>query len=188
MITIIGNGENRKEINISRINGIKIGCNAVYLYEKVDMLCAVDKFWRDKIVKETTIPLISRLHNTAMQTTLELFNKGWSNTDCPYRGYCSGITALDYVAHTTNDSELYLIGFDFDYQGNTVNHMYKDKPFHPKSNRPAQNECIFLRQFLETAKRYPLKTFYWVSDSEVPIGLKNIKTLPIEDYILCAYN
>ena len=75
MITIIGNGESRKEIDINKINGIKAGCNAVYLYDKVDLLCAMDSFWRDKIIKETNIPLLSRKYNNAFQTCLQIYEK-----------------------------------------------------------------------------------------------------------------
>ena len=67
MITVIGNGESRKTINISKIKGITVGCNAIYLHEHVDYICAMDKFWRDKIEKETTIPLLSRKYNNAFQ-------------------------------------------------------------------------------------------------------------------------
>ena len=178
MITIIGNGESRKTINIDQIKGIKVGCNGIYLHNKVDLICAMDKFWRDKIVKETNIPLISRLHNNSFQTTLELYKDKWYNTDCPYRGYCSGITALDYICHNYKDN-IYLIGFDFDYKGETVNHIYKDTPNHPKSNRPAQPEDLFLKQCKDTVKRYPRHKIYWVNDSNYSFGLSKIS---IEEY------
>ena len=48
MITIIGNGESRKDIDIDKIPQGKVGCNGIYLYNKVDLICAMDKFWRDK--------------------------------------------------------------------------------------------------------------------------------------------
>lgn len=183
MITIIGNGESRKDLDIERIQGIKVGCNGIYLYHSVDYLCAVDKFWRDKIVKESNIPLISRLHNTSYQTTLELYDGDWKNTDCPYHGYCSGITALDYMCYNFKD-DIYLIGFDFNYKGETVNHMYKGTQFHPSADRPAQNSRLFLNQCLETIKRYPKHNIYWVTDEEVLIKIKSVS---IQDYKEKAY-
>lgn len=184
MITIIGNGESRREININKIDGMKVGCNAIYLYEKVDLICAMDKFWRDKIINEANIPLISRLHNSAFQTTLELYESGWKNTKCPYRGYCSGITALDYICNTYKD-DVFLIGFDFDYTGHSVNHIYKDTKNHPKSTRPAQNENIFLNQFIETYKRYPKHKIYWVNDSDFLIKINNkaVEKITIKEYM-----
>ena len=125
MITIIGNGESRKNIDISKINGMKVGCNAIYLYEKVDLICAMDKFWREKIIKECNIPLLSRRINNSFQTVLQIYDKSWYDTKCPYRGYCSGTTALDYICSKYKD-DIYLIGFDFDYNGQYVNHIYKD--------------------------------------------------------------
>ena len=97
MITIIGNGESRKTINVDNIKDMKVGCNGIYLYHSVDLLCAMDKFWREKIVKESKIPLLSRHINNAYQPTLEIYNGKWNNVKCPYRGYCSGTTALDYI-------------------------------------------------------------------------------------------
>ena len=185
MITIIGNGESRKSIDISKIKGITVGCNAIYLHDHVDYICAMDKFWRDKIVKETDIPLISRLHNNQFQTTLELYDKGWYNTSCPYRGYCSGITALDYMLDTTKE-DIYLIGFDFNYTGETVNHIYKGEKFHPQADRPAQNENIFLKQFIETVRRYPKRNITWVSNEELKVLIK-IKRVSIEEYKGVAY-
>lgn len=187
MITIIGNGESRKNINISNIKGITVGCNAIYLHEHVDYICAMDKFWRDKIVKESNIPLISRLHNNAFQTTLELYDGEWQNTKCHYRGYCSGISALDYMASLVRGENIFLIGFDFDYTGDKVNHVYKDTPNHPKSDRKAQNEDIFLKQCLETVKRYPKNNFYWVNDSDFLIKIKELKKISIKDYKMLAY-
>lgn len=188
LITVIGNGESRKNINIDKINGIKIGCNAIYLHEKVDYVCAVDKFWRDKVSKECSIPLISRYHNNAFQTTLEMFKEGkWLNTDVLYRGYCSGITALDFIS--TKGNEIYLIGFDFGYTGSTVNHIYKGTPNHPPADYPAQHDAIFLTQCLETIKRYPKNKYYWVSDSDFLIKMKprNLEKISIQEYIGACY-
>lgn len=180
MITIIGNGESRKNINISKINGMKVGCNAIYLYENVDLICAMDKFWRDKIEKESSIPLLSRKVNNGFQTTLQLYENGnWTNTNCSYRGYCSGTTALDYICSLYKD-DIYLIGFDFGYTGEFVNHIYKDLPNHPKSNRPAQNENIFLNETLQIKKRYPKHNITWVNNSNFEIKINRIS---IEEYL-----
>ena len=184
MITVIGNGESRKTININQIDGLRIGCNAIYLHDNVDMICAVDSFWRDKIVKESMIPLISRIHNTSFQTTLEIYKCGkWINTDCPYRGYCSGITALDYISNEVKGEEIYLIGFDFNYNGEKVNHIYKGTPNHPNADRPSQNlSDIFLKQCIETVKRYPKNKYFWVNDSDFLIKVRGLEKVSIEEY------
>ena len=74
MITIIGNGESRATINVDNINGYKVGCNGIYLYHSVDLICAMDKFWREKITKESNIPVLSRHINNAFQSTLEIYD------------------------------------------------------------------------------------------------------------------
>ena len=189
MITIIGNGESRKDIDIDRIRGMKVGCNGIYLHNKVDLICAMDKFWRDKISSETNIPLLSRYHNTAWQNKLELYEGKWKNTNCPYRGYCSGISALDYIS-SLGKNDIYLIGFDFGYKGDKVNHIYKDTKFHPPSNRPAQNETIFLRQFIQTIKRYPRVKYTWVTDSNFSLKefiLYRINKITVDEYKELAY-
>ena len=112
-----------------------------------------------------------------------MYDNGWKNTTCPYRGYCSGITALDYICHNYKD-DIYLIGFDFRYTGEKVNHIYKDTPNHPRSTRPAQNENIFLNQCLETIKRYPRHNIIWVNDSDFLI---KINRMSINEYKKLAY-
>jgi hypothetical protein len=186
LITIIGNGESRKEIDIDKINGIKVGCNAIYLYNSVDLICAMDSFWRDKITKETDIPLLSRKYNNAFQTSLQLYNGSWEDTKCPFRGYCSGTTLLDYMLFIYKQP-VYMIGFDFGYTGETVNHIYKGHRFHPRADKPAQNENIFLNQTIETAKRYPTLKIYWVNDSDFEIKIRNIEKIPIQQYKEVAY-
>lgn len=186
MITIIGNGESRKRINIDKIPGFKIGCNGIYLYNKVDMICAMDKFWIDKIEKETSIPLISRKNNTSFQTTLQLRENGkWTNTKCLYRSYCSGITALDYMCFTHPHETFYMIGFDFGYDGEVVNHMYKGQKFGPKIDGKAQNENIFLKQYIETLKRYPRYNIIWVNNSRKDFGFNRI---PVREYLRLIRN
>ena len=70
----------------------------------------MDKFWRDKIEKETCIPLISRKNNNSYQTKLQLYrNKKWLDTLCPYRGYVSGTSLLDFVCTITTE---------YDFNGN----------------------------------------------------------------------
>lgn len=179
--TVIGNGESRKNIDIDRVKGIKIGCNGIYLHNKVDYICAMDKFWRDKIEKECNIPLISRKINQASQMNLQMYDGKWKDIQCRFRGYCSGITALDFICSIANkDDEIYLIGFDFDYNGEKLNHIYKDTKFHPKASRPAQKESVFHKQCIDTIKRYPRLNIQWVTDSEQDMGLVTIK---IKDYI-----
>jgi hypothetical protein len=184
MITIIGNGESRATINVDNIKHFKVGCNGIYLYHFVDLICAMDKFWRDKIVKESTIPLISRYTNNAFQRTLEIYDKQWRSTNCAYRGYCSGTTALDYVCSQYKNKTIYLIGFDLNPTGEFVNHIYKDTKFHPKSDRPAQNQNIFLKQTLDIVKRYPLHKIYWVNNTDFDIKINKIS---IEEYKELAY-
>ena len=186
MITIIGNGESRKEIDIDKIKGLKVGCNAIYLYNSVNLICAMDKFWRDKIIKETTIPLLSRKYNNAFQTCLQIYDKEWKDTKVSYRGYCSGTTLLDYILYTYKQN-VYMIGFDFGYTGSTVNHIYKNEKFHPREDRPAQNENIFLNETIEIAKRYPLLKIYWVNDSDFDIKIRNIEKISTQEYKEVAY-
>ncbi len=183
--TIIGNGESRKSINISNIKHYTVGCNAIYLYEKnINLLCAMDKFWQKKICKETTIPLLSRFNNTQAQSCLQLFKQGsWMDTSTPYRGYCSGTTALDYIASKALQTDLiYLIGFDFFNYTDKVNHIYKNELFHPKADRAAQNQNIFLQECLQIFKRHPLLNFVWVNSEEIIEDWQVTESLTIEEY------
>ena len=78
-----------------------------------------------------------------------------------------------------------MIGFDFGYNGEYVNHIYKGQKFGPRINGKAQNEDIFLKQYRETIKRYPRRNIYWVNDS---INELNLKQISIQDYLnIIAY-
>ena len=189
--TIIGNGESRKDIIIKNIPGIRVGCNGIYLHDNVEMICAMDKFWRDKIVQETRIPIISRYTNTIFQGNLQTYNyqeQEWQNLLTPYRNYCSGTSALDHISNiSTKDDYIFLIGFDFDYTGNKVNHIYKDTKFHPNSNRKAQDEGKFLKQTIEILNRY-CRNYCWVTDSNM--HLKNSISIKTKEFIrnICKSN
>lgn len=185
---IIGNGESRAPINVDDIKAFKIGCNGIYLHNKVNMLCAMDKFWRDKIEKEADVPLISRKFNNVFQRNLQIHYGGiWQECSCAYRGYVSGTTAMDYICDKAKKGDnIYLLGFDFDYTGETVNHIYKDTQYHPRSNKPAQNENIFLNEAKQIFKRYPRLNFIWVNDN----GWELTQTMSIEEFKekLCSKN
>lgn len=179
---VIGNGESRKPIDISKLKGFKIGCNAIYLYETVDMVCAVDRFWINKISKECNIPLLSRYHNHMFQTHLELYSNGkWKDTDCKFRYYSSGGTAFDYIGHLCKEEDtVYLLGFDLGYKGETVDHIYKGTRFHPPATIKAQTSSKFLHEVEEVYRRYPRKHFVYVNDDDVDLPNK----LSIREFLL----
>ena len=81
---------------------------------------------------------------------------------------------------------IFLIGFDFDYRGKYVNHVYKGTENHPKENRPAQNENIFLNETLQIVNRYPKHNIIWVSDNK-DFVIK-INRITIQQYKNIVYN
>lgn len=172
---VIGNGESRKPIDISKLEGYKIGCNGIYLHEKVDMVCAMDKFWRDKVQAETSLPCLSRCEYDTKY--LEINGKP---INIPDKGYASGTTAIDYAC--TKFNEIYLIGFDIFVKTETVNHIYKDTPFHPKSTQPSVSMDMFFKQTKEILWRNFNKNFTFVG--ECSWCSPHIKVISVEEFLL----
>jgi hypothetical protein len=142
----IGNGESRTNIDLSKIDCPKVGCNAVYRDYTVDYLVCVDR----RMVHEA----IRAGVNT--QGTLVYTRSDWFNQfktlrirelpDLPYVGsdrwdepfqWGSGPYAVLLGAKYTKTKNVKLIGFDLYSKTETINNIYKSTPnYDDASKRP----------------------------------------------------
>lgn len=164
---VIGNGESRKNIDLSSLEGFKIGCNGVYLHEDVDMISAMDVFWANKITTETSHELLTRDHNISNPPYLIYYPEFVATsleTKTVDKGYASGPSALDYICteKATEDDVIYILGFDIFYKMSTVNHIYKGTQFHPPTTNSFVNTDNFKQQVKEILIRNYDKNFVWV--------------------------
>lgn len=101
---IIGNGVSRKSIDLTRLNGVTYGCNAIYRDFTPDYLVAVDPAMIEEILNSTYPKerLIIRSHPAIDAPTVRKLK---------WRDSCSGISALR-LALQEDYEKIVLIGFD----------------------------------------------------------------------------
>lgn len=117
---VIGNGESRAPVDLSKIHhrGTVYGCNAVYRDFTPDHLIAVD----DKMLKELDANSVA--DRMPVWTYLKKHR-----SDRPYRffdhtlGWSSGPSALKLAVDHAAD-RVYILGFDYSGVDNTINNIY----------------------------------------------------------------
>lgn len=150
---IIGNGESRQTINLSDIEGIKIGCNAICRDVKVDHLICVDR----RMVQEA----IDLQYKGTIYTRQDWVNsfKQYNNVttvpDVPYDGdirmdqpfqWGSGPYAVLLGAYMSTKFTLKLIGFDLFSETGHVNNIYKDTVHYDKGTKDAIDPRYWIYQ------------------------------------------
>lgn len=149
---VIGNGESRQNLNISKINKIKIGCNAIYRDFKVDHLVCVDK----KMLSEVTTHCVDTLIYTR-KDWIDKY-KHLSNVklipDLPYQGmlrmdedwhWGSGPYAV-LLASTLTKQPIHLIGFDLYSNNGQLNNIYKNTPNYGNESKRAVDPSYWIYQ------------------------------------------
>ena len=143
---VFGNGESRQSIDIEKLDGLKVGCNAIMRDYKMDYLICVDR----RMVKEA----INRQYN---EHCLVYTRPDWHPQfkdakririlpDLPYVGsdrwdepfqWGSGPYALLVAAKFEKERDIKMLGFDLYSNTDTVNNIYKDTPnYDPAIKRP----------------------------------------------------
>jgi hypothetical protein len=153
---VLGNGESRKAIDISRLKDFKIGCNAVFRDHTVDHLICVDR----RMMNEA-------LDAGANLASLVYTRKDWFNSykdnfkrirlvpDLPYAGserpddpwhWGSGPYAVLLAAKISKNKTVKLLGFDLYGIDNKVNNVYKDTPNYDNSEKRAVDPRYWIYQ------------------------------------------
>lgn len=177
MIWAIGNGESRLLINIDKLPGIKVGCNAIHRDFKVDHLVCVDR----RMVKEA-------LTDSKNKTIYVYTRKDWWVTyrlepnlrmvpDLPYKGtqrydepfqWGSGPYAVLLAANL--EDTVGLIGFDLYSKTNLVNNIYKDSENYDSADKKAVDPRYWIHQISKVFECFPSKQFviYQHEDWTIP--------------------
>ena len=163
---IIGNGESRQTINLSDIEGIKIGCNAICRDVKVDHLICVDR----RMVQEA----IDLQYKGTIYTRQDWVNsfKQYNNVttvpDVPYDGdvrmdqpfqWGSGPYAVLLGAYMSTKFTLKLIGFDLFSETGHVNNIYKDTVHYDKGTKDAIDPRYWIYQIGKVFECFPENKF-----------------------------
>ena len=127
---VIGNGESRADVDINKVKGTKIGCNAILRDYQVEHLICVDrKMVREAINKKyksniyTRNDWIDEFKAYGIMTVPELPYKGTERPDEPFQ-WGSGPYAVLLACTMGND--IRLVGFDLHSKSKYMNNIYKD--------------------------------------------------------------
>jgi len=171
---VIGNGESRQNIDISKINQPKVGCNAIMRDFAVDYLVCVDR----RMVEEA-------LQKNVNQHSLVYTRKDWFKNynakrlrivpDLPYAGserwdepfqWGSGPYAVLVGAKYTQNKEVNLLGFDLFSKTKTINNIYKSTPRYDDKNKRPVDPRYWIHQIGMVFKHFPKVTFTTYQEAE----------------------
>ncbi len=170
---VIGNGQSRARIDLSRINDEKIGCNAIFRDENVDHLICCDR----RMVKQALNH--GRLNIYTRQRWYNEFEDVNPLPDLPYKGrdrkddpfnWGSGPYAL--LLGAILDDNIDIIGFDLYGIEGKVNNIYSGtNGYHPKDSDKVDHS-YWDYQISKIFKHHPNKSFkiYNTPDWTCPKG------------------
>ena len=181
---VIGNGESRKNIDISKINQPKVGCNAIMRDYLVDYLVCVDRRMVDEAIN-------SKANHHCLVYTREEWHKNYKHEhkririvpDLPYVGsdrwdepfnWGSGPYAVLIGAKFAKERQVSLIGFDLYSKDNKINNIYKDTPSYDPSNKRAVDPRYWIHQIGKVFECFPKLEFkvYQLDDWALPKAWK----------------
>ena len=176
---VIGNGESRKDIDISSINVPKVGCNAIIRDCYVDYLVCVDR----KMIEEAITRRVN-LNGTFVYTRTDWYPRyrtfkirelpplpynGTERWDEPFQ-WGSGPYAVLIGALYTRSNNVKLIGFDLTSKTNTVNNVYKGTTHYDASDKRAVDPRYWIHQISKVFECFPKISFtiYQEDDWQLP--------------------
>ena len=193
---VIGNGESRRNINLSAIDTTKIGCNAIVRDFFVDHLVCVDRRMVDEAAQKHADKfkfiytredwLNGRDHIKNLLTVPELPYKGHQRPDEPFH-WGSGPYAL--LLGALLDTTVKLIGFDLHSKNTKVNNIYKDTKNYDPSTKTAIDPRYWIHQIGKVFECFPKHKFviYTDNDWECP-NFWNRPNVSVDNYSKLLYN
>ena len=130
---VFGNGESRTPVNINNLQGIKVGCNAIYRDYHMDHLVCVDRRMVQEVLDNdvnqhsylyTRQEWAGRFDAVRVRTVPKLFYQGTQRWDEPFQ-WGSGPYAVFLSSKLCNNGTVHLIGFDLHSATSTINNVYK---------------------------------------------------------------
>ena len=150
------------------------GCNALYREFDPDYLIAVD------------VKMIIEINKSGYQLKTPVWtnsNKAYHkfvgfNYFQPSKGWSSGPTALWMASEHDND-EIYILGFDYQGLGDTVNNIYADSPNYKRSTDKATYFGNWLKQTCITCQKFYKKRYIRVlgDNAFIPKELTKVPNL-----------
>ena len=163
MISVFGNGESRKNLDLNCFKEPKVGCNAIHRDYYVDHLVCVDR----RMVQEaldsnfkgsiyTRSDWSHFFKNTPVTILPNLPYQGSTRPDEPFQ-WGSGPYAVLLAAAL--DDHINLFGFDLYSPSRYVNNLYKDTANYDTSTKPAIDPRYWIYQISKVFQSFPDKYF-----------------------------
>ena len=157
---VIGNGESRKNVQVNKLAGIKVGCNAIIRDYIVDHLICVDQRMVDEAIGYNTkiytrADWISKYNAFENITTVpKLIKQGTERWDEPFH-WGSGPYAVLLSATLCNDRTVSLLGFDLHSATTTVNNIYKGTPNYDPIDKNPVDPRYWIHQISKVFEWFP---------------------------------
>lgn len=151
MIWAIGNGQSRKTINISSLQDIKVGCNAIHRdYFTEHLICVDRRMVNEALDAQTGAMIYTRKDwhenypkSKKLRLVPQLPYKGTERHDEPFH-WGSGPYAVLLACKL--DSDIHMLGFDLYGDNNKTNNIYKDTEHYNSSDKRAVDPRYWIYQ------------------------------------------
>lgn len=183
---VIGNGESRKNIDIDKINDVKIGCNGIMRDYQMNHLVCVDRRMMDEAIERkanyhslvyTRADWYSTYNknNKRIRLVPDLPYTGSDRKDDPFH-WGSGPYAVLLGAKLSKDNNVKLLGFDLYSKDKFVNNIYKNTNGYDNSEKKAIDHSYWLYQINKIFETFPKVQFtiYQEDIWEIPKDWKKI--------------
>jgi len=185
-IWVLGNGESRTSIDVSKLPRPIIGCNAIHRDLICDFIVAVDKRMVDEIISNPSyrsIPIftkpnwLSYYKHNQVRSVPSLPYKGSSKADDPWHWTTGPYAVL--LASNLNFKKINLVGFDLFGKNHRINNVYKDTKNYSSSTKLPVDHSHWIYQLPKIFECFPEKEYIqWnTKDWYIPDTWKNIKNL-----------
>jgi hypothetical protein len=164
---VIGNGESRAEIDISKLEDPKVGCNAIHRDYQTEYLVCVDKRMMQEALDAgannyslvyTRPDWFDQFKTKRVREVPRLPYAGMDRPDSPIH-WGSGPYAVLIGAMYTKTKEVKLIGFDLYSKTKKVNNVYKDTPNYTVGDKRAIDPSYWIYQIGKVFECFPKVKF-----------------------------
>jgi hypothetical protein len=152
---VFGNGESRTSVNIDKLDGIKLGCNAIYRDHVMDHLICVDRRMVSEAINNgaNNYALIYTRDNwldqykqfKRIRAVPKLPYNGTERWDEPFQ-WGSGPYAVLLAAKLCKGPTVRLIGFDLYSPTQNVNNVYKGTSNYDTADKRAVDPRYWIHQ------------------------------------------
>ena len=165
---VIGNGESRKNIDIKKLSGPKVGCNAIYRDCYMDYLVCVDRRMMQEALNAganvqgsllyTRPDWLQQFKTLRVREVPELPYVGSDRWDEPFQ-WGSGPYAVLIAAKYAKEKYVNLLGFDLHSKTKNVNNIYKSTPNYDDAGKRAVDPRYWIHQIGMVFECFPRINF-----------------------------